>query len=129
MVTLSQSLRRTVERHSTARKILLGCGVVASAWWVSIDVVASLRYPGYSYTDQIISELSAEGAPTRTLWLVANAIPYAVLMTAFGVGVWAAAGRTRTGRVTGALIVGYAITGLWGMALPYGHAWERGNAP
>jgi hypothetical protein len=36
-------------------KILLGCGIVASVWWVGMDVVGSLRYPGYSYVDQTIS--------------------------------------------------------------------------
>jgi Protein of unknown function (DUF998) len=43
--------------------------------------------------------------------LVLLAIPYGVLVTAFGVGVWQAAGGRRTGRITGALLVGYAVTG------------------
>jgi hypothetical protein len=34
------------------RQVLLGCGIVAPAWWVAIDVVGSLRYPGYSYIDK-----------------------------------------------------------------------------
>src|SRR5512133_3960079 len=52
------------------RRVLLGCGIVAPAWWVIMDVVGSLRYPGYSYIDQTISELSAEGAPTRAFMTV-----------------------------------------------------------
>jgi hypothetical protein len=39
------------------------------------------------------------------------AVPYGVLVTAFGVGVWASASRRRAGRITGALLVGYALTG------------------
>ena len=113
MVSLPQMLRRTVEPHPLARKILLGCGVVASTWWVAMDVVGSLRYPGYSYVDYTISELSAEGAPTRLFMTVASGISYAVLMTAFGVGVWAMADGRRARRVTGALVIAEV---LWGFA-------------
>ncbi len=52
---------------------------------------------------------------------IASGIPYAVLMTVFGAGVWAAEGQTRAGGATGVLIVGYAITGpgewLFSMAM------------
>ena len=34
------------------RKILLGCGVVSSVLYVAVDVLGTLRYPGYSYTEQ-----------------------------------------------------------------------------
>jgi hypothetical protein len=43
-----------------------------------------------------------------------NVIPYAVLVTAFGVGVWTAAAPKRAGRTAGALLVGYAVAGLAG---------------
>jgi hypothetical protein len=43
--------------------------------------------------------------------LVVLGIPYGVLVTAFGVGVWASASRKRAGRITGAMLVGYAIIG------------------
>jgi hypothetical protein len=66
---------------------LLGCGIAAPAWWVAMDVVGSLRYPVYSYIDETISELSAEGAPTRAFMTVLSGISYAVLMIAFGIGV------------------------------------------
>ena len=36
------------------RRVLLGCGMVAPAWWGAMDVVGSLRYPGYNYIDQTI---------------------------------------------------------------------------
>jgi hypothetical protein len=77
---------------------LLGCGIVAPAWWVAMDVVGSLRYPGYSYVDQTISELSAEGAPTRIFMTVFSGIPYTILLIAFGVGIWRVAGESRAGR-------------------------------
>ena len=97
----------------TARTVLLGCGVAATAWWVAMDVVGSLRYPGYSYADQTISELSAEGAPTRT-FMIWSGLPYATLMVAFGAGVWKVAGQRRAGRVTGALLATEAVFGVVG---------------
>jgi hypothetical protein len=108
---------KDVRDRLTIRKLLLVSGIAAAVWWVAIDVVGSLRYPGYSYVDQTISELSAVGAPTRTFMMTVSGIPYAVLMIAFGVGVWIVAGRTRTGRVVGALLVVEAIFGFVGGVL------------
>jgi hypothetical protein len=95
------------------RKVLLACGIVGPIGLVVWDVVGSLRYPGYSYVDQTISELSAQGAPTRTFTLVVSSIPYGVLMTSFGAGVWIVTGARRAGRITGAVVVAEA---LWGVA-------------
>ena len=111
MIALRQSPRRARPRPVTITKVLLVGGVVAPVWWVIMDVVGSLRYPGYSYVDQTISELSAQGAPTRTFMLVLSGIPYTVLLLAFAAGVWRAAGARRAGRVTAALT---AVEALWG---------------
>jgi Protein of unknown function (DUF998) len=101
------------------RQILLGCGIVASVWWVAMDVVGSLRYPGYSYIDQTISELGAEGAPTRAFMTVLSGIPYAVLMIAFGLGIWITAGGRRTQRITAAVLIGEVVWGfVGGLAFP-----------
>jgi hypothetical protein len=113
MLGALQNLRRFIDLHPTAGKILLGCGLVGSAWWVAIDVVGSLRYRGYSYVDYTISELSAQGAPTRLFMTVASGTPYALLLSAFGVTVWATAGECRAQRVAGALIV---VEVVWGFA-------------
>jgi hypothetical protein len=96
------------------RKILLGCGIASSVLYVASDILVSWWDPNYSYRDQSFSELLAPGSPTRPLLLVLNGIPYSVLVTAFGVGVWATAGRRRAGRITGALLVGYAVIGAVG---------------
>ena len=93
------------------RKLLLGCGVASSVLYVASDILVSWWDPNYSYRDQSFSELLAPGSPTRPLVLVLLAIPYGVLVTAFGVGVWASASRRGAGRITGALLVGYAVTG------------------
>ena len=75
------------------RKVLLVGGVLSSLLYViGIDVIAALRYPDYhNYADQMVSEVFAVGAPTRTLmvWLF---IPYNFLVFALAMGVWASAG-------------------------------------
>jgi hypothetical protein len=96
------------------RKFLLGCGVAAPAWWVALDVIASSRFPGYSHLDQTVSELSPDGARRRPFMMVVNAIPYAALSAAFGIGVLAVSGRTRSGRVTGELLMTSAVVGRAG---------------
>ena len=50
------------------RKTLLACGALSSLLYIGADVVASLVYPDYhSFTAQAISELTANGAPTKGL--------------------------------------------------------------
>jgi succinate dehydrogenase/fumarate reductase cytochrome b subunit len=93
------------------RKILLGSGVASSVLYVVSDILISWWDPNYSYRDQSFSELLAPRSPTRPIMVVANGVTYGVLVTAFGVGVWKAAGGRRTGRITGALLAGYAVTG------------------
>ena len=101
------------------RQVLLGCGIVGPAWLVAMDVVGSLLYPGYSYVDQTISELSAQGAPTRTFMMVFSGIPYLVLMIPFGVGIWLTAGGRRAQRITAALVLGEVVWGVvGGLAFP-----------
>jgi amino acid transporter len=96
---------------------LLICGIVSSVLYVGSDILAAMRWEGYSYASQSVSELMAIGAPTRPL-LVAFFIPYNVLVTAFGMGVWASRGRKRALRVTGILLVAYGAVGLVGLFSP-----------
>lgn len=49
------------------RKLLLVCGILASLLYVATDMLAAIRWEGYSYTAQTISETFAIGAPTRPL--------------------------------------------------------------
>jgi Protein of unknown function (DUF998) len=93
------------------RKILLVCGVVSSLLYVAMTVFVAMQWPGYSSVSQTISELSAIGAPTRSLWVLPGAF-YTVLVTAFGWGVWKSAGPVRALRIAGGLIVAYGALGL-----------------
>src|SRR5918994_6011278 len=106
------SRHRVLRSPSTmVRKVLLVCGVLAPLLYVATDILATMLYEGYSYTDQTISELFAIGAPTRPLVLVL-APAYALLVYAFGVGLWASAGEKRALRVVAAGLIGKEVLGL-----------------
>jgi len=93
------------------RKALLVCGILSSLLYAAMTVVIARQWEGYSSASQTISELSAIGAPTRSVWLLPGAV-YTVLVTAFGCGVWQSAGRIRALRTAGILIVAYGALGL-----------------
>lgn len=92
------------------RRILLGAGIASSLLYVATDVLAAMRYEGYSYTDQWVSELIATGSPVRPLML-ALLTPYNLLAAAFGAGVSLAPGGKRAARVTGAMLIASAAVG------------------
>ena len=96
------------------RKVLLICGIVSSVLYIAVDVLGTLRYPGYRYTEQQFSELTAAGSPVRLLMIALSVIPYTVLVAAFAVGVWVSARPKRAGPITGALLLGYAAFGMGG---------------
>jgi hypothetical protein len=93
------------------RRTLLVCGILSSVLYVAMTVFVAMQWEGYSSASQTISELSAIGAPTRSLWVLPGAV-YAVLVTAFGWGLWKSAGRIRALRIVGSLIVAYGALGL-----------------
>jgi hypothetical protein len=99
------------DRRGVARKSLLLCGVLAPALYVAMLVVVPMGWAGYSSASQTVSELSAIGAPTRPLW-VALGIGYAVLTTAFGLGVVASAGRSHALRAAGAVLIAQSLVNL-----------------
>ena len=93
--------KRGIQRRSTAasagrdvneswRKALLVCGVLSSLLYGAM--IGMIGSEGYSRISQTPSELTAIGAPTRSLWMLLGAV-YTVLVTAFGWGVWTSAGR------------------------------------
>jgi hypothetical protein len=106
------------------QKGLLVCGVVVPLYYAAINVVAALRFKGYSSISQTISELSAIGAPTRPLWLRMG-IVYELLVIAFGVGVWMSADGKRALRVVGGVLV---ATGVIGFAWPPMHLRGAGTS-
>lgn len=91
--------------------VLLFCGIVASVLYLAMNIFVPLQWKDYSVASQVISELSAIDAPTRSLW-VPLGIAYGALMVAFGSGVWLSDPGNRPLRVAGALILVYSILGF-----------------
>jgi hypothetical protein len=100
-------------------RLLLICGIAAAPVFTLTDIAAAtLFYPGYDYTAQQVSELSAIGAPSRNFWMI-MAYPYALLTLALAVGVWLASAGRLSLKITAALIVLFAINSLaWGWLAP-----------
>jgi len=92
------------------RKVLLVCGIVAALLYVALDILGAMRFPGYSYTSQTVSELIAIDAPTRPI-LVPFLLVYSVLWIAFGVGIWQSAGRKLALRVVAVGLIGKEVLG------------------
>ena len=62
--------RPVAEGRTTLPKMLLVCGILSSLLYVAMNVIVPMQWPGYSSASRVISELSAIGAPTRSLWVV-----------------------------------------------------------
>jgi hypothetical membrane protein len=113
--------------RSIARRTLLVCGILSGVLYVATDVLGGLRYPGYSFNSQAISELMAVGAPSETfvdpLFMI-----YGLLTLSFGVGLFReGADRSRALRITGGLLMGYAAAGFAGPTLFEMHPRGAGN--
>ena len=94
--------------------LLLSCGVIAAALYIVADIATAAQYPGYSYINQVISELSAVGAPTSDLW-GRFMVPWGVLMLAFAIGMVRAAKEHPLLRTATNWILVLVISGpVWG---------------
>src|SRR6476619_469496 len=88
-----QTAARRVQTASMVRQLLLVCGLLSSLLYLATDIVGGLRYDGYSFTSQAISELAAIGAPSKP-FVDPLFLAYYVLALVFGIGIlWEATGR------------------------------------
>lgn len=94
------------------RKILLLCGIAASATYIARDLAALLSYPGYDFANQVISELSAIDLPSRSVDIAMGRV-YSVLTLLFSLGIWVSAGERRGLRVAAALLAAATIYGAF----------------
>ena len=101
-----------IGEHSRQAKPLLICGILASLLYAAMLVVVPIQWPAYSSASQTVSELSAIGAPTRTLWVAFGRV-YALLAIAFGLGVLLTAGRDRRLRVVGGALIAQSLVSLF----------------
>ena len=75
----------------TLRRVLLACGIVGAVLYPLSDTLAAMRYPGFSYRDQAVSELFAIGAPTSAL-VVSMFTSSSTLLLLFAAGLWMSSG-------------------------------------
>ncbi len=102
---------RTDRPHAKIiRASLLTCGILSSLLYVAMNLFVARQAPGYNAASQTVSELSAIGAQTRSLWIVL-AVVYAELVIAFGLGVWQSAGRSRVLQVVAGAIIAQGVIG------------------
>ena len=98
-------------RKVLLRQTLLVCGILSTLLYIGTDIMATIKWEEYDYTSQAVSELIAIGAPTRSL-VVPFFVLYALLVYAFGVGVWLSAGLKRALRITAIGMIGKEVLGL-----------------
>jgi len=103
---------RVSESRTTIRTLLLSCGILAALLYVAMLVFVPAGWPGYRSASQTVSELSAIGAPTRSLWVALGTI-YTLLVAAFGLGIWASSRDRRPLRVVGVLMIACGVFGLF----------------
>lgn len=102
---------------SMLRRALLMSGIISSLLYLATDLLGGLRYEGYSFASQAISELGAIGAPSKPL-VDPLFLLYDALALAFGVGVVReAARRNRALRTAGTALMGYGATGFAAIAI------------
>lgn len=100
------------------RKALLICGILAALVWLGTDVLAALRYEGYNYPFQVISDLTAVGAPTRSYVIPLDNV-YFLLKIAFAVGVWMSAGQKRALRISAGSLFAFGVIDLVSNFFPW----------
>ena len=91
---------------------LLVCGILSMLWYVAINIIVPMQYPGYDVVSQTVSELSAIDAPTRTFWFVL-CVFYSLLFIAFGSGIWLSANGNPKLRFVAVVIVVHAVFGFF----------------
>jgi len=104
-------------RNAGLLRSLLVCGIISSLFYVATDILGGMLLGDYDSISRFVSELSAIGAPSRPLF-VSLYIVHDILVTAFGLGFWALAGRKRALRFAGGFLVGYAVAGFVGLFFP-----------
>jgi protein-S-isoprenylcysteine O-methyltransferase Ste14 len=90
-------------------KYLLTFGILSTVLYISSDFICSYSYKGYSFFDQTMSELSAIGAPTTSLWKMLTVL-HAPFVLLFGVGVLLRTGKKLSLKISGILLLVYGLS-------------------
>ena len=98
-------------RGDLLRRSLLLCGIAGAIIYPVSDIIASARYPGFSYRDQAVSELFAIGAPTSALVVPLFTLSSALLFL-FAIGIWMSADGQRWVRLIAVMMALNAVDAL-----------------
>ncbi|HEY0654374.1 MAG TPA: DUF998 domain-containing protein [Chryseosolibacter sp.] len=93
-------------------RLLLVCGIVSSVLYVAMNIFVPMQFPGYDQMDFTVSELSALGAPTRSLWVPLGVV-YELLLAAFAWGLLRSAHGNRRLRMVGVLMLAYCAVNIY----------------
>lgn len=101
-------ISKTSPARFPVQRTLLICGISSSLYCVALNIFIPMYYPGYDPASYTVSELSAIGSPTRTMWVWLCTL-YTLQVTVFGWAVWRSAISNKPLRVTGILLLAYGI--------------------
>lgn len=104
----TRPLTYRAHRTELLRRALLVFGILTPSLYVAINLLGAAQWENYSFASQAVSELSAIGAPSRSLLLWLGAV-YDLFVLAFALGVWRSAGSKRSLRFTAAFLLGTVI--------------------
>lgn len=103
---------KSIVNTGNLRKVFLFFGILSSVLYVGADIIASVYWKEvYNYNSQAFSELLAFGATTRSFVLSLNVL-YNAIVIVFGLCVRATETKGSFLKITGILLVGYAIVGI-----------------
>ena len=100
----------TYTRSVTIIRGLLLCGLLSSVLYPVVDIIGAMNYPGYNYSAQAISEMSAIGAPTAG-FLAPFYRTWSLLFVAFTAGVWLIGRSRRPLRWSAGFMIAVAVVG------------------
>jgi hypothetical membrane protein len=123
-----QTMAKQAGSGSTIRKLLLVSGCLSSILYLATDLFGGMRYEGYSFASQAISELGAIGSPSKPFVDPLFAV-YNLLALLFGIGVVRAAFREeRALRLVGIALIGYGTVAIAaGLVGPFFAMHQRGS--
>jgi hypothetical protein len=101
----------------TIQKALLLCGLLSPLLRVTTDIIAGKLWKDYNFVSRSISDLSAIGAPTRSL-VVPLEITSLVFSIVFAIGVWSFARDNTLLRITAVMLLASGVFSLIGTFFP-----------
>lgn len=97
--------------------ILLISGMLSSVLYIATDIITGLIYPGYSFFEHTVSELSAIGTPTRPYWIAMTFVVNPLLLL-FGLSVFKISQKNRALRATSFLLMIWGFLGFFWLLFP-----------